>query len=49
MQAAWDQPSDLLQVQGKVRWDGTFGCAQTEGVGGRERQAEEVVGRADAR
>ena len=46
---ARDQQRDVLQVEGQVRRPRRIGRQAAEGAGGRERQAEEAVGRGDAR
>src|ERR1700735_1824571 len=43
------QRCDLEQVAVSVRWDGDLRCAQAEGVGGGELQAQEAAGGDDAR
>src|SRR5205085_4999237 len=41
--------SDALQLEGQVRRPDGFGSEATEGLGRRERQAQEASGRCDAR
>src|SRR5437763_7998188 len=45
---AWDQPGDVLPVEGQVRRSRGVGGAPTADFGGRERAAEEAAGGGDA-
>src|SRR4051812_25956915 len=41
--------TDVLPLEGKVKWHVGLGCAQAEELGGREQAAEEAAGGVDAR